>query len=118
MVIHLADNEAVDFVRVRTAIADSGSLIQRYDEAAWERELDYGGEDVMEALLAFRVLRGRSGRLLARLPQAAWGRTLRRPEGGERTVEQKVRGDVDHLELHLRQIAALRAAWEACHGSA
>lgn len=118
VVVHLADNEAVDFVRLRTAIAQSGSPIQRYDEAAWERELDYGGEDVMEALLAFRVLRGRSGRLLARLPQAAWGRTLRRPEGGERTVEQKVRGDVDHLELHLRQIAALRAAWEACHGSA
>ena len=115
--LHLADNEAVDFVRLRTAIAESGSLIQRYDEAVWARELDYAGEDVEEALLAFRVLRARSRRLLGRLPEDAWTRTLRRPEGGERTVEQKVRGDLDHVDLHLRQIADLRAAWEAGAGA-
>ena len=114
--IHLADNEAVDFVRLRMAIAQSGSLIQRYDEAVWVRELDYPGEDLDAALVAFRVLRARSRRLLGRLPEEAWSRTLRRPEGGERTVEEKVRGDLDHVDLHIRQIADLRSAWEAARG--
>ncbi len=54
VVIHLADNEAVDFVRVRMAIAESVSLIQRYDEAKRARELDYAGDSVGEALMAFR----------------------------------------------------------------
>jgi len=113
VVIHLADNEAVDFVRVRMAIAESGSLIQRYDEAKWARELDYAVDSVDEALLAFRVLRSRTHRLLNRLPEAAWGRALRRPEGGQRTVAEKLRGDVEHDELHMHQIEQLRAAWNA-----
>jgi hypothetical protein len=113
VVIHLADNEAVDFVRVRTAIAESGSLIQRYDEAKWARELDYAVDNVDEALLAFRVLRLRTHRLLTRLPEAAWHRVLRRPEGGQRTVAAKLRGDVEHDELHIRQIEQLHAAWDA-----
>lgn len=111
VVIHVADNEAVDFVRVRTAIAESGSLIQRYDEAKWARELDYGGDNVDEALMAFRVLRSRTHRLLHRIPEAAWNRTVRRPEGDQRTVADKLRGDVEHDELHMRQIEQLRAAW-------
>jgi isopentenyldiphosphate isomerase/uncharacterized damage-inducible protein DinB len=115
-VIHLADNEAVDFVRLRMAIAQSGSPVQRYDEAGWVRELDYAGEDLEDALVAFSVLRERSRRLLVRMPDEAWKRTLLRPEGGERTVEEKVRGDLDHVDLHLRQIADLRSAWEAAHG--
>jgi len=113
VVIHLADNEAVDFVRVRMAIAESGSLIQRYDEAKWARELDYAGDSVDEALMAFRVLRSRTHRLLGRLPEAAWDRVLRRPEGGQRTVAEKLRGDVEHDELHMRQMKQLRAAWDA-----
>jgi isopentenyldiphosphate isomerase len=112
---HLADNEAVDSVRLRMAIAQSGSLIQRYDEGAWARELGYESEDVAEALVVFRVLRARSCRLLGRLPEEAWDRTLRRPEGGERTVEQKVSGDLDHVDLHVGQIAGARAAWEAAN---
>jgi hypothetical protein len=101
----------VDFVRVRTAIAESGSLVHRYDEAKWARELDYAADSVDEALLAFRVLRSRTHRLLDRLPEAAWSRMLRRPEGGQRTVAEKLRGDVDHDELHMRQIEQLRAAF-------
>lgn len=118
VVIHLADNEAVDFVRMRKAIAESGSLIQRYDEEKWARELDYAADSVDEALLAFRVLRSRTHRLLNRVPEAAWGRVLRRPEGGQRTVAEKLRGDVEHDELHLRQMNQLRAAWDSTSSDA
>lgn len=111
MVVHLADNEAVDFVRVRMAIAESGSQIQRYDEARWAQELGYAAEDVEEALLAFRVLRSRTHRLLQRLPEPAWSRVLLRPEGGRRTVEEKLRGDVEHDAMHLYQIEELRETW-------
>lgn len=113
VVVHLADNEAVDFVRVRMAVAESGSRLQRYDEAAWARELDYANENVTDALLAFRVLRSRTHGLLIRLSDDAWTRVLLRPEGGQRTVEEKLRGDVDHDEAHLRQIGSIHTAWQA-----
>lgn len=117
VVVHLADNEAVDFVRVRMAIAESGSRIQRYDEARWARELDYAADDVDEALMAFRVLRSRTHRLLDRLAERAWSRVLLRPEGGQRTVDEKLRGDVEHDALHLHQIEQLREAWSRSPGA-
>lgn len=111
--VHLADNEAVDFVRVRMALAQSGSKIQRYDEASWARELDYANEDIDEALRAFRTLRLRTHQLLARVSDAAWQRVLVRPEGGQRSVEEKVRGDLEHFELHMQQIRDIGAAWRS-----
>ncbi len=63
------------------------------------------------ALLTFRVLRSRTHRLLNRIPEAAWDHVLRRPEGGQRTVAEKLRGDVEHDELHMGHIEQLRAAW-------
>lgn len=113
--LHLADNEAVDFVRVRMAIAESGSEIHRYDEASWVRELDYANEDIDEALRTFRTLRSRTHRLLARLAEQAWERVLVRPEGGQRSVEEKVRGDIEHVERHLQQMRDLEAAWRSSH---
>lgn len=115
IVVHLADNELVHGVRLRTAVTESGREVRSYDEALWARELDYASDDLAEALLAFRVLRSRNHRLLARLPEAAWARLVRRPEGGGRTVEQMLRGGVDHVDLHVRQIAD-RAAEAASAG--
>jgi len=108
LVIHLADNEMVDSIRVRMAIAESGVTIQRYDEARWARELDYANDDVEDALLAFRVARLRTHRLLGRLSDAAWERVYSLPEGGERSLADKLRGDVEHDDLHLRQLMELR----------
>ena len=108
VVIHLADNEMVDSIRVRQAIAESEVTIQRYDEARWARALDYNNEDVEDALLGFRVARLRTHRLLSRLSDAAWDRVLRLPEGGERSIADKLRGDVEHDDLHLRQLMELR----------
>jgi hypothetical protein len=71
---------------------------------------------VEEALLGFRVARLRTFRLLSRLSDPAWDRAVRLPEGGQRTVAEKLRGDVEHDDLHLRQLVELREAWEAAAG--
>jgi hypothetical protein len=83
----------------------------------WARELQYAEEDVDEALQAFRVLRSRTYGLLNRLSESAWARTLSDPEAGQLTVDDKLRGEVDHDELHLRQVDQLQASWESSVGA-
>jgi hypothetical protein len=117
VVIHLADNEAVGFVRIRMALADGGTLGQGFDEAKWARELQYADEDVDEALQAFRILRSRTYGLLNRLSESTWARTLDDAGAGQLTVDDKVRGEVEHDELHLRQVDQLLASWESSVGA-
>lgn len=117
VVIHVADNEAVGFVRIRMALADGGSLGPGYDEVKWARELQYAEEDVDEALQAFRVLRSRTYGLLNRLSESAWATTLSDPEAGQLTVNDKLRVEVEHDELHLRQVDQLQASWESSVGA-
>jgi hypothetical protein len=73
-------------------------------------EHHYEADHVGEALRAFRALRSRTSRLLKGLPEAAWVRVLRRPEGGQRTVEEELQGYPEHDDLHLRQIEQIVGA--------
>jgi uncharacterized damage-inducible protein DinB len=111
--LHLADNEAVGFVRMRMAIADPGSVIQSYDEDGWVRELDYANEPLDAALESFALLRRRTHGLLRRLPEEAWARAIDHPREGPQTVDDRLRSSVEHDQAHLDQIETLRQAWES-----
>jgi hypothetical protein len=117
VVVHIADNEAVGFVRIRMALAERGGDMPGYDEVTWARELHYVDEDVDEALQAFRVLRSRTYSLLNRLPESAWDPALDGAQGRGLTVDDRLRGEVEHDELHLRQIEQLHASWEVSVGA-
>ena len=116
VVVHLADNEAVDFVRTRLALAGSESPHLPYDEARWARDLDYEREPAPEALAAFSVLRSRTYGLFGRIPDTAWSRPLKGPHDATLTLEERLRSAVEHDELHRSQIQDLHTGWERALG--
>jgi hypothetical protein len=103
IVVHLADNEVVDFTRARMALSMSAQPIVRYDEAEWASDFRYEEEDIAPVLTGFRVLRTRTLRLIRAVPGSWWVRSYLRPEGGQRTLDQWLEGTVGHFDEHMTQ---------------
>jgi hypothetical protein len=56
-VIHLADSEANNFIRLKSIIAQPGSVGFVIDEMAWTSNIAHKREDVMKYLRLFRLIR-------------------------------------------------------------
>jgi hypothetical protein len=109
IVVHLGDAEIVGADRIRRALADEDARLVAFDESTWGDRLHYATRDVALALDLFRALRRANADLLRRLSPEEWDRTGTHTERGRMTVRDIVRGYVDHVEYHIRQIEGLSA---------
>lgn len=109
---HLADQEANLYVRLRRAIAESGSPVSAYDQDKWAKHLEYLLGDFEEAWEILKLLRRSNTALLKRLPISAWKRKVKHPERGMLTVESLVSINVWHLEHHLGQMEKRYRDWK------
>jgi hypothetical protein len=109
----LADQEANLYVRLRRAIAESGSSVSPYDQDQWGQKLDYLSADFKEALEILKLMRRSNTVLLKRLPAAVWKRTVNHPERGLLTVDSLVGMNIWHLEHHLGQMLKRQREWKA-----
>lgn len=112
IVAHLTDAETVGATRFRFTLAEPGSRLPVYDQAAWARRLGYqdgwaGG--AAEAARVFAVVRGRSARLLRHRRDEDWRRRAHHPEWGDLTLRERLELYADHGERHLEQILERRA---------
>lgn len=112
IVCHLADAEAVGVMRLRQIIAEDNPTLQYFDDALWAERLDYGKRKISQALETFRRLRSDNHELLKDLPEATFERTGTHSKDGPMSLRAVVEWYAAHLEDHVRDIQAVRAAFK------
>lgn len=106
---HLADSEAMAYIRLRRLIAEDDPRIAGYDEPEWARRLHYD-RPIATSVAVLAAVRAASLDLLERLTDAEWQRTGTHSESGPYGVDQWLRIYAAHSHEHADQIRAARAA--------
>jgi hypothetical protein len=112
IVCHLADAEGAAGMRLRQLIAEDHPTLQAWDQNAWAEKLDYEKRKISQALELFRVVRHSNYEVVKDLPEAAFARTGNHTVRGEISLLQFTRLCAEHVEHHVQQIAATRAAYK------
>jgi hypothetical protein len=105
---HLADSEAMAYIRLRRLIAEDEPVIQGYDEPEWARRLHYD-RPIEPSLAVLAGVRAASLQLLQSLTPAEWGRTGTHSESGPYSVEGWLEIYAGHSHDHADQIRRVRA---------
>lgn len=113
IVIHLADSEAVGYMRLRMAIAEDNPLLPVYEQAAWAKHLKYDAQARGLALALFANLRAASAALLRALTAEQWERVATHPERGGMSVCDLFDLYSKHGEIHLQQIERIKQTFNA-----
>ena len=108
VVHHLADSEAMAYIRLRRLLAEDEPLIAGYDESEWARRLRYD-RPIAQSLGVLAAVRAASLELLELLDDAQWARTGRHSDSGAYGVEDWLRNYAAHAHDHADQIRAARA---------
>ena len=112
VVCHLADTQIVIAMRIRLILAEENPTLGAFDQEAWAKNLDYGKRKISQAIETFRRLRGEDYELMKDLPESAFERTGMHVERGLVTLGAIVEQQAVHLESHVKQIQAVRAAYK------
>ena len=105
---HLADSEAMAYIRLRRLLAEDEPLIAGYDEPEWARRLHYE-RPIASALAVLAAVRAASLELLERIDEPDWGRAGTHSDSGRYGVDTWLRIYADHAHDHADQIRAARA---------
>ena len=105
---HLADSEAVAYVRLRRLIAEDEPTIVGYDEPEYARRLHYE-RPIASSLAVLRGVRAASLDLLESLTPAEWDRRGTHTESGVYSVDGWLEIYASHSHDHAEQIRAARA---------
>lgn len=103
---HVADSEAQSYARLRRLIAEPGTLIQGYDEAAWgENEmLGYRVRPVASSIAVFRAVRDSSAEVLERITTDQLANHGQHSESGEYSIATWLETYIRHPREHVEQI--------------
>jgi len=104
---HLADSEAVAYVRLRRLIAEDEPTIVGYDEPEYARRLHYE-RPIASSLAVLRGVRAASLDLLESLTAAEWDRRGTHTESGAYSVDGWLEIYASHSHDHAEQIRAAR----------
>lgn len=111
IVAHLADSEAVTAMRLRQIIAEDHPPLPAWDQNLWAQKLGHEKQKISQILELFRVLRHANYDVLKDLPESAFARTGNHSERGEITLLKLTQLNAEHVEHHVQQLAATRAAY-------
>ena len=105
---HLADSEAMAYIRLRRLIAEDDPLIVGYDEPEWARRLHYD-RPIAPSVAVLVAVRAASLQLLETIDEAEWERTGTHSDSGSYGVTDWLRIYAGHAHEHADQIRAARA---------
>jgi hypothetical protein len=105
---HLADSEAMAYVRLRRLIAEDDPQIAGYNEPEWARRLHYD-RPIATSVAVLAGVRAASLELLEVLDDAGWDRSGTHSESGRYGVDDWLRIYAGHSHDHADQIRAARA---------
>ena len=96
-------------LRIRRLLIETDFMPTSYEEEEY-RALNPGDAESVDTIVKMLAAEHELvANLLAPLPEAAWERSVRHPEGGTRTIAFFARRFAEHADEHAAQIAALRA---------
>jgi hypothetical protein len=103
---HVADSEAQSYARLRRLVAEPGTVIQGYDEAAWgeNKTLGYGELPIEISMDVFRAVRASSLEILKRLTEKQLENSGVHSETGEYTIGKWLATYIKHPMEHAEQI--------------
>ena len=104
VVVHLADCEGVHADRIKRVIAEDNPKLLAFDENKWAVNLHYETQSADDAVKLVELTRKQLANVLRQLPASAFARSGTHSEAGRKTLEDLVRGTVDHLEHHVKFI--------------
>ena len=104
---HLADSEAMAYIRLRRLIAEDDPVIVGYDEPEWARRLHYE-RPVAASLAVLHAVRAASVQLLESLTEEEWSRAGTHTESGRYGVDDWLRIYAGHSHDHADQVRAAR----------
>lgn len=104
---HLADSEAMAYIRLRRLIAEENPQIVGYDEPEWARRLHYD-RPIAASLAVLAAVRAASLQLLESLDDAEWERAGTHTASGPYGVADWLRIYAEHSHEHAEQIRAAR----------
>ena len=107
VVHHLADSEAMAYIRLRRLIAEDAPVIAGYDEPEWARRLHYD-RPIETSLEVLQAVRGASQQLLMALTPEEWDRVGRHSESGPYSVDRWLGIYAEHSHEHADQIRRAR----------
>ena len=104
---HLADSEAIAYIRLRRLIAEDDPVITSYDEPEFARRLHYD-RPIEPSLDVLRAVRAASLQLLESLTSAEWQRAGTHSDSGPYAVDDWLRIYANHSHDHADQIRRAR----------
>lgn len=116
VVCHVADVDAVNYVRLRYLVGTPGATIVGFDEMGWARAINYDEQPFGAALATVLATRANTAPLLRRIPEEIWTREGNHTEYGGFSTEACLQRATVHMEDHVRQIEAILAAWQQSGG--
>jgi hypothetical protein len=105
---HVADSEAMAYIRLRRLIADEHPRIEGYDEPVWAQRLHYE-RPIAPSLAVVAAVRAASLQLLEALSTDEWERTGTHSESGAYSVRRWLEIYAAHTHDHADQIRRARA---------
>jgi hypothetical protein len=107
VVHHLADSEAMAYIRLRRLIAEDEPVIAGYDEPEWARRLHYD-RPIASSVAVLAAVRAASLDLVERLTDAEWSRSGTHSDSGAYAVDDWLRIYANHSHEHADQIRRAR----------
>jgi uncharacterized damage-inducible protein DinB len=110
VILHLMDSDLIGADRMKRVIAEESPTLLAYDETAFSKGLFYETLDPVQACEIFRLNRLLTGAILRKVPDAAFARAGTHTERGRETLEDLVKGYVEHLVHHMKFVKEKRKA--------
>jgi len=104
IVAHLVDTEIQSYTRYRSILADDVPYLSNHSEATWTVAFNHSSIDVNESLSIFRMMRNLNYRLIESINDNQLKMRGLHSIRGWLTVEDLIKGHIDHLKNHIGQI--------------
>ena len=103
---HVADSEAQSYARLRRLVAEPGTTIQGYDEAAWAENstLGYSELPIEISVAVYTAVRASSLEIIKRLTEDQLNNSGTHSESGEYTIHIWLDNYINHPRDHASQI--------------
>lgn len=116
---HLAENETLFLMQMKTALAQSGSVYIRniYDQEMWPESLDYAGRPIEPSVALMKAVHNHIVQLLQHVPDY-WERYVMvkaidaTDEGQKDTVGHMLEAMAQHMWVHNAEIREIRRVHE------
>lgn len=110
IVCHLRDSAIEEGLRARRMVEEDDPVLEPYDEESRAVEREYQRQEPAKVMTALRAYWTGYAYQLERFSEEEWERPGVHPEIGQVSVRLRAEAEAEHVQTHLDQMWAARAA--------